>query len=94
MLFNLVLSRFYAFFYDLSSLGNFYGFSVDKIVLPLFGRFTHFMHVYFMQSLLISALYKYLLLLLLLLLKITVRNMSNVKLIPSSISSSSVVVQL
>ena len=96
MLFNLVLSRFYAFFYDLSSLGNFYGFSVDKIVLPLFGRFMHFMHVYFMQSLLISALYKYLLLLLLLLLllKITVRNMSNVKLIPSSISSSSVVVQL
>ena len=56
MLFNLVLSRFYAFFYDLSSLGNFYGFSVDKIVLPLFGRFMHFMHVYFMQSLLISAL--------------------------------------
>ena len=96
MLFNLVFSRFYAFFYDLSSLGNFYGFSVDKIVLPLFGRFMHFMHVYFMQSLLISALYKYLLLLLLLLLllKITVRNMSNVKLIPSSISSSSVVVQL
>ena len=35
-----------------------------------------------------------LLLLLLLLLKITVRNMSKVKLIPSSISSSSVVVQL
>ena len=68
MLFNLVFSRFYAFFYDLSSLGNFYGFSVDKIVLPLFGRFMHFMHVYFMQSLLISALYKYLLLLLLLLL--------------------------
>ena len=96
MLFNLVFSRFYAVFYDLSSLGNFYGFSVDKIVLPLFGRFMHFMHVYFMQSLLISALYKYLLLLLLLLLllKITVRNMSNVKLIPSSISSSSVVVQL
>ena len=97
MLFNLVFSRFYAFFYDLSSLGNFYGFSVDKIVLPLFGRFMHFMHVYFMQSLLISALYKYLLLLLLLvllLLKITVRNMSNVKLIPSSISSSSVFVQL
>ena len=50
MLFNLVFSRFYAVFYDLSSLGNFYSFSVDKIVLTLFGRFMHFMHVYFMQS--------------------------------------------
>ena len=39
MLFNLVFSRFYAVFYDLSSLGNFYSFSVDKIVLTLFGRF-------------------------------------------------------
>ena len=36
------------FFYDLSSLGNFYNFSVDTIVLTLFGRFMHF--VYFMQS--------------------------------------------
>ena len=44
-------------------------------------------------AILISGLYKYLLLLLLLL-KITVRNMSKVKLIPSSVSSSSVVVQL
>ena len=35
MLFNLVFSRFYAVFYDLSSLGNFYSFSVDKIVLTL-----------------------------------------------------------
>ena len=50
MLFNLVFSRFYAVFYDLSSLGNFYSFSVDKIVLSLFGRFMHFMQVYFMQS--------------------------------------------
>ena len=33
MLFNLVFSRFYAVFYDLSSLGNFYSFSVDIIVL-------------------------------------------------------------
>ena len=44
-------------------------------------------------AILISGLYKYLLLLLLLL-KITVRNMSKVKPIPSSISSGSVVVQL
>ena len=33
MLFNLVFSRFYAVFYDLRSLGNFYSFSVDIIVL-------------------------------------------------------------
>ena len=33
MLFNLACSRFYAIFYDLSSLGNFYSFSVDIIVL-------------------------------------------------------------
>ena len=33
MLFNLVFSTFYAVFYDLSSLGNFYSFSVDIIVL-------------------------------------------------------------
>ena len=33
MLVNLVFSRFYAVFYDLSSLGNFYSFSVDIIVL-------------------------------------------------------------
>ena len=38
------------FFYDLSSLGNFYSFSVDIIVLTLVGRFMHLMHVYFMQS--------------------------------------------
>ena len=44
------LVGFMQFFYDLSSLGNFYSFSVDKIVLTLFGRFMHFMHVYFMQS--------------------------------------------
>ena len=48
--FNLVFSRFYAVFYDLRRLGNFYSFSVDIIVLTLFGRFMHFMHVYFMQS--------------------------------------------
>ena len=36
------------FFYDLSSLGNFYSFSVDIIVLTVFGRFMHF--VYFIQS--------------------------------------------
>ena len=39
---------FMQFFYDLSSLGNFYSFSVDIIVLTLFGRFIHF--VYFIQS--------------------------------------------
>ena len=33
VLFNLVFSTFYAVFYDLSSLGNFYSFSVDIIVL-------------------------------------------------------------
>ena len=44
MLFNLVFIRFYAGFYDLSSLGNFYSFSVDLIVLTLFGRFMHFTH--------------------------------------------------
>ena len=31
-------------FLRLSSLGNFYSFSVDKIVLTLLGRFMHFMH--------------------------------------------------
>ena len=36
------------FFFHLSRLGNFYNFSVDIIVLTLFGRFMHF--VYFMQS--------------------------------------------
>ena len=41
------------FFYDLSSLGNFYNFSTETIVLTLFGRFMHF--VYFMQSLFLSA---------------------------------------
>ena len=33
MLFNLAFSRLYAVFYDLSSLGNFYSFSVDIIAL-------------------------------------------------------------
>ena len=33
VLYNLVFSRFYAVFYDLSSLGNFYSFSVDIFVL-------------------------------------------------------------
>ena len=42
------LVGFMQFFYDLSSLGNFYSFSVDIIVLTLFGRFMHF--VYFIQS--------------------------------------------
>ena len=50
VLFNLVFRRFYAVFYDLSSLGNYYSFSVDTIVLTLFGRFLHFTHVYFMRS--------------------------------------------
>ena len=49
MLFNLIVSSFYAVFYDLSTPGNFYSFSVDIIVLTLFGRFMHFIHVYFMQ---------------------------------------------
>ena len=45
MLFNLVFSRFYAVFYDLSSLGNFYSFSVDIIVLLfLVGSCTFFMY--------------------------------------------------
>ena len=43
VLFNLVFSKFYAVFYDLSSLGKFYSFSVEIIVLTLFGRFIHFM---------------------------------------------------
>ena len=40
------------FFYDLSSVGFFYSFSVDIVVSTLFGtcRFMDFMHVYFMQS--------------------------------------------
>ena len=41
------LLGFMQFFNDLSSLRNFYSFSVD-IVWTLFGRFLHF--VYFMQS--------------------------------------------
>ena len=50
VLFNLVFSRFSAvFFYDLRTLGNFYSFSFDIIVLTLFGRFMHFIHVYSMQ---------------------------------------------
>ena len=50
MLFNLIFSKFYAVFYDLSSLiGNFYNLSV-VIVLTFVGRFMHLMHVYFMQS--------------------------------------------
>ena len=48
MRFDIVFSGLYAVFYDLSSLGNFFNFSVDIIVLILFGRFMHF--VYFMQS--------------------------------------------
>ena len=44
--FNIVFSGLYAVFYDLSSLGNFFNFSVDIIVLILFGRFMHV--VYFM----------------------------------------------
>ena len=36
------------FFFDLSSLGNFYNFGVDIIVLAISGRFMHF--IYFMQS--------------------------------------------
>ena len=75
MLFNLVFSRFYAVFYDLSSLGNFYSFSVDTIVLLfLVGSCTFcvytlrslgifFKYFYFQAlmkiAILISALYKY-----------------------------------
>ena len=44
--FDIVFSGLYAVFYDLSSLGNFFNFSVDIIVLILFGRFMHV--VYFM----------------------------------------------
>ena len=44
------LKGFMQFFYDLSSLGNFYSFNVDIIVLTFFGTFIHFIHVYFMQS--------------------------------------------
>ena len=46
------LAGFMQFSYDLSSLGNFYSFSVkvNEIVLTLFGRFMYFMHVYFMES--------------------------------------------
>ena len=44
--FNLVFSiGFMQLFYDLSSLGNFYSFSVDIIVLTPFCRFMRFMHV-------------------------------------------------
>ena len=50
MLFNLVSSKFYAVFYDVSSLiGYFYSLRV-VIVLTFVGRFMHLMHVYFMQS--------------------------------------------
>ena len=74
------LVGFMQFFYDLSSLGNLYSFSVDIIVLTLFGRFMHFMQSwYFLEILLflsadensnidIGAIYVLLLLLLLLLL--------------------------
>ena len=39
------LVGFMQFFYDLSSLGNFYSFSVDIIVLTGFGRFMHFVYL-------------------------------------------------
>ena len=66
MLFNLVFSRFYAVFYDLSSLGNFYSFSVDIIVLlflvgsSTFGMYTLCTYYYcyyfiFLISLFLSA---------------------------------------
>ena len=43
--FNLFFSRFYAVFYDLSSLGNFCSFSVDIIVLLfLAGSCTFYMY--------------------------------------------------
>ena len=47
---TLFLAGFMQFFYDLRSLGNFYSFSVVIIVLTLFGRFMHFMHVYFIAN--------------------------------------------
>ena len=57
VLFNLAFSRSYAVFSDLSSLGNFYSFSIDIIInnnycFALFGWFMHFLHVYFMHLLL------------------------------------------
>ena len=62
MLFNLVFSRFYAVFYDLSSLGNFYSFSVDIIVLLfLVGSCTFCMYtlcslsIFFLIFLFLSA---------------------------------------
>ena len=74
VLFNLVFSRFYAVFYDLSSLGNFYSFSVDIIVLLflvgswLFACILYVVLVFFFKyfyfqalmkiAILISALYK------------------------------------
>ena len=51
VLFNLAFSRFYAVFYDLSSLGNFYSFSVDIIVLLFLVSSCTFWHVYFMHLL-------------------------------------------
>ena len=48
VVFNLIFTRFYEVFNDLSSLGNFYNFSVNIIVFTLYDRFMHF--VYFMQS--------------------------------------------
>ena len=46
--FNLVFSKFYAVFPDLSSfIGSFYSFSVGIIVLTHVGRFMHLEHVYF-----------------------------------------------
>ena len=54
MLFNLAFSRFYAVFYDLSSLGNFYSFSVDIIALLFLVGSCTFWHVYFMHLLLFS----------------------------------------
>ena len=57
MLFNLAFRRFYAVFYDLSSIGNFYSFSVDKIVLTLFGTFMHLIHVYVVVNFLFQLIF-------------------------------------
>ena len=98
------------FFYDLSSIGNFYSLVLTKLFsLLLVGSCTFCMYTLCSLSVFCFCFLIFLFLsadensnidfgalqvLLLLLLKITFRNMSKVKLIPSSISSSSVVVQL
>ena len=60
VLFNLVFSRFYAVFYDLSSLGNFYSFSVDIIVLLfLVGSCTFCMYTLCSVSIFLNFIFYY-----------------------------------